>query len=189
MTGSLLEEGDILLGIKTEGINGTNYPFVKIMMERKPELYHARMENDKIFLDELMKANWAYTREITALQEKGYLHKAFRIHNTLLNGKSWQGMPEGLGVCIDLSLVPVLPLFQFLFMQDMIGENVFPSHFNMGIGMVAAVAREHWEDAMRVIGRYSECWRIGQVEKNDFHKGETAWSVGKIKWRRGFDKG
>ncbi len=189
LTGSLLEEGDILIGIKTEGINGTNYPFVKIMMDKKPELYHAKMEDDKTFLDELMKTNSAYTREITALQEKGYLHKAFRIHNTLLNVKSWQGMPEGLGVCIDLSSLPVLPLFQFLFLQDMIGENVFPSHFNMGIGMAVAVPREHWEDAMRVIGEFSECWRIGQVEKNDSHKGETAWSVGRIQWRAGLDKG
>lgn len=61
-------------------------------------------------------------------------------------------MPEGLGVCIDLSAVPVMPLYQFLFAQDMIGEDVFASHFNMGIGMAAAVPEKYWEEAMEVIG-------------------------------------
>ena len=187
LTGSRLADGDILIGIKTEGINGTNYPFIKIMMDKKPELYHAKIDENTFFLDELMKANSAYTREISALQERGYLHKAFRVHNTLLNEKSWQGLPQGLGVCIDLSLVPVMPLYQFLFSQDLIGENVFPSHFNMGIGMIAAVPCEHWQEAMRIIGQFSECWRIGHVEKNNVHKGERVWSAGTVQWHTDSD--
>lgn len=187
LTGSRLADGDILIGIKTEGINGTNYPFIKIMMDKKPELYHAKIDENTFFLDELMKANSAYTREIAALQKRGYLHKAFRVHNTLLNEKSWQGLPQGLGVCIDLSLVPVMPLYQFLFSQDLIGENVFPSHFNMGIGMIAAVPCEHWQEAMRIIGQFSECWRIGHVEKNNAHKGERVWSVGTVQWHTDSD--
>ncbi len=151
------------------------------MLDKNPELYRAKTDADRFFLDELMRANTAFTREIAALQEKGYLHKAFRIGNSLLNWKYWQGIPEGLGVCIDQAALPVLPLFRFLFEQDRIGENVFSHHFNMGIGMAVAVPEKHWEDAVSVISRFSQCWRIGQVERGG-HKGIKVWSRGRIQW-------
>lgn len=182
LTGSRLKEGDILIGIRTEGIDGTNYPIVKIMLDKNPALYHAKIDDNNFLLDELMKANSAFTREITALQEEGYLHMAFRSSNTLLKWKSWQGMPEGLGVCIDLSALPVTPLYRFLFAQDMIGEDVFSHHFNMGIGMTVAVSENHWREAMKVIGQFSQCWRIGQVE-TDRYKGVKVWSKGQISWK------
>ena len=182
LTGSRLTEGDVLIGIRSEGIDGTTYPFVKIMLDRKPELYYAKIDENRFFLDELMKANSVFTREITALQEEGFLHKAFRIRNSILNEKSWKGIPEGLGVCIDLSAVPVMPLYQFLFAQDMIEEKVFLRHFNMGIGMAVAVPEKDCKDAMKIIGQFSECCRIGQVEADDKRKGETVWSKGRILW-------
>ncbi len=181
LTGERVREGDVLIGMKTEGIDGTNFPFVKILLDKNPELYRAKTDADRFFLDELMRANTAFTREIAALQEKGYLHKAFRIGNSLLNWKYWQGIPEGLGVCIDQAALPVLPLYRFLFEQDRIGENVFSHHFNMGIGMAVAVPEKHWEDAVSVISRFSQCWRIGQVERGG-HKGIKVWSRGRIQW-------
>ena len=183
LTGSSIKEGDILIGIKTEGIDGISYPFVKLMLDKKPELYHAQIDENTSFMDELMKANLVYTREIAALQELGYLHKAFRISNSLINVKCWRDIPEGLCAYIDLSSVPVMPLYRFLFEQDMIGENVFPFHFNMGIGMVVAVPEKHWKEAMKIIGKFSECWCIGQVETDDRNKGEKVWSKGHILWQ------
>ena len=183
LTGSEVQEGDILIGIRTEGIDGTSYPFIKVMLDRKPELYHAQIDKNRLFLDELMKANSAYAREIMALQEKGYLKGACRSGKTMLsNWRGWQGMPDGLGVCFDLSAIPLLPLYRFLFEQDMIGENMFPYHFNMGIGMTVAVPEEHWKEAMEIISQFSECWRIGQIESDDKHKGEKFWSKGRISW-------
>ena len=183
LTRNCVEKGDVLIGIKTEGIDGTNYPFVKIMFDKNPGLYHAQIDENKFFLDELMKVNSVYTREITALQEEGYLRGAFRISNTLMNKFIWRNIPEGLGVCIDLSALPVMPLHQFLFEQGMIGENTFSYHFNMGIGMVVTVSEKDCKDAMKVIGQFSECWRIGQVESNEERKGEKVWGKGKISWK------
>ncbi|MBD5444634.1 MAG: helix-turn-helix domain-containing protein [Lachnospiraceae bacterium] len=183
LTRSCVEKGDVLIGIKTEGIDGTNYPFIKIMLDRNPGLYHAKIDENKFFLDELMKANSAYTREITALQEYGYLKGAFRMSNSLMNDGIWRGIPKGLGACIDLSALPVMPLYKFLFEQGMIGENVFHYHFHMGISMVVAVKEKDCKDALKVISQFSECWRIGQVESNDGHEGRKVWGKGKISWK------
>lgn len=204
LTADRLKEGDVLIGIKTEGIEGASYPFVKVMLDRKPELYHAKIDENTFFLDELMRANTAYTREIMALQEAGFLHMAFRSGHallnreacngsysgmadmrsghTLLNRRIWSEIPEGIGACIDLSAVPVLPLYRFLFEQDMIGEKVFTYHFNMGIGMIVAVPEKRRKEAMEIIGRFSECWCIGRIEADNGHKGARVWSRGKISW-------
>lgn len=77
-----------------------------------------------------------------------------------------------------------MPLYQFLFEQDMIGESVFPNHFHMGIGMAAVVPERHWKEAMEIVGQFSECWRIGRVEADKEHKGEKVWSKGQIAWKK-----
>lgn len=44
LTGNCLREGDVLIGIRTEGIDGTNYPIVKIILDKNPALYHAKID-------------------------------------------------------------------------------------------------------------------------------------------------
>lgn len=34
LSGKCLEEGDILIGMQTNGIEGTSYPFIKIMLDK-----------------------------------------------------------------------------------------------------------------------------------------------------------
>ncbi len=188
ITGSSIGEGDVLIGIGTEGIEGTSYPFVKAMLNKNPELYHAKIDEEHFFIEELLRANRAYAREIAVLQEKDYLRGAFRISNSLLNNRVWNPVdrnkiPEGLCVNIDLSALPVMPLYRFLFEQDMIGENVFPYHFHMGIGMVVIVAEQNCEAAMELIGQFSECWRIGQIEKGNRYAEKKIGTRGQIKWQ------
>lgn len=174
--------GDVLIGIKTEGIDGTNYPCVKIMLDKKPGLLSAKMDGENFFLEELLKPSTAFTREIMALLDKEYLHGAFRVPNSLVKQCLWSDLPNGLLASIDLSAIPVTPLYRFLFQQDMIGESVFPYHFHMGIGMVAVVPADKCEEAMKTIGKFSECYRIGQIEADTEHKGEKVWMKGRITW-------
>lgn len=76
--------------------------------------------------------------------------------------KGWRELPDGLYACVDMTKIPVLPLFRFLYEQDMIGADVFPHRFHMGIGMVVAVPADKCREAMQVIGQYTECWNIGE---------------------------
>lgn len=182
LDGSQIREGDILIGIRTDGIDGTNYPIIKVMLDRNPRLFQEKMEEGHSFLDELLKPGRAFTGEIRALQQRGLLHGAVRVQNSILKRRSWKCVPEGLGACIDLCAVPVFPLHRFLFQQDMIGERVFPYHFNMGIGMIAVVPEDGWKEAMEMIGQISPCWRIGRIMKDTGHEGEKVWTEGRILW-------
>ncbi len=48
--------------------------------------------------------------------------------------------------------------------------------------MTVVVPEKYWKEAIEVIGQFSECWRIGQIETDDKHKGEKVWSKGRISW-------
>ncbi|MGN1181157.1 MAG: helix-turn-helix domain-containing protein [Suilimivivens sp.] len=180
--GKQIREGNVLIGIQTEGINGTNYPIIKIMMDRKPELAYAKIDDEHYFAEEMMKANVAFVREIAALQEADCLHGVFRMRNHLLNAGPYQHLPEGLAACIDLKKIPILPFYRFLIEQDMIGKNVLPYHFHFGIGMVVAVPENRCEEAISVIRRSRNCWRIGEIKKNAEHSREKVWAEGKLVW-------
>lgn len=179
---SNIKAGDVIIGIKTEGIDGTNYPCVKVMLDRKPGLLYAKIDEEKYFLEELLKPSTAFAREIMALVDKGCLQGAFRVPNSLVKQCLWGDLPGGLLAEIDLSRIPVTPLYRFLHEQDMIGESVFPYHFHLGIGMVAVVRSEKCEEAMQVIRQYSECYQIGQIKPDTEHKGEKVRMKGQLAW-------
>jgi len=177
-----IKEGDALIGMRTQGIDGTHYPIIKVMLDRRPDLLHAKIDEEHFLLEEMMKANVAYTREIMSLQKCGYLHGAFRVHNSLFRNKGWRELPDGLYACVDMTKIPVLPLFRLLYEQDMIGADVFPHRFHMGIGMVVVVPADKCQEAMQVIGQYTECWNIGEIRADKEHKEEKIRTTGKLQW-------
>lgn len=183
ITEELIEEGDILIGLRTEGIDGTNYPIIKVMLDRKPELAYAQIDEGRYFVDELMKPNTAFTKEILELLEADCVHGIFRVSSRLMNVKKGVScyIPEGLGACIDLDQIPILPLYRFLIEQDMIGRNVLHHHFHFGIGMVVVVPREKCEQAMDIIKEYRECWCIGTIMRDEEHPGEKVWTKGQLR--------
>ncbi|MDE6914592.1 MAG: hypothetical protein K2P35_13010, partial [Lachnospiraceae bacterium] len=88
-----------------------------------------------------------------------------------------------LGMCIDLSAIPVTDLYRFLYRQDMIGRNVFHYHFHFGIGMLVIVSKEDKERAMDIISRYHSCYCIGRIEKcRNKDSYEKVWTKGEIQW-------
>ncbi|MBR1471834.1 MAG: hypothetical protein IJ600_09370 [Lachnospiraceae bacterium] len=180
-----IQEGDILIGIETSGMDGVNYPMLKVMMDRKPELIHTKVEGDTSLLDLLLKPNRIYTKAAEALQEYHCVRALYRVNNHLFNEKLWRDLPDGLSANIELSALPIRPLYQFLHDQDMVGEKVFQYHFHMGVGMIAVVPKECADQAMELIGRTENCWRIGRIVKNEGENGK-AWKsleTGELKWK------
>lgn len=182
ITSQMVQEGDVLIGLQTDGINGITYPIIKVMMDRNPELNYAHIDEKHYFVEEIMKPNAAYAREIAALQEAECLHGIFRVKNHLMNGSTYYMLPEGLGVCINLSQIPIVPLYRFLMQQDMIGKNVFHHHFHFGIGMLVAVPKDKCMLAMELIQKYRECYCIGRIDRKREYKGHRVWTEGELQW-------
>ncbi len=178
-----VQAGDVVIGIRTDGIDGTNYPVIKVMADRNKNLINERLANRQLFLDEIMKVNTAYTDVFLRLQKEKLIHGACRVGNTVISQRIARFLPEELGVCIDLSAIPVSDLYRFLYRQDMIGRNVFQYHFHFGIGMLVIVSKENKERAMEIISRNHPCFCIGRVEQcHNKGNSKKIWTKGEIQW-------
>ncbi len=81
-------------------------------------------------------------------------------------------LPEGMHVTIRKDAWEVLPIFKMLQRMGNVEEKVMYNTFNMGIGMVLAVAKEDVDAAMAAIRAAGETpYVLGSAEKGE--KGTT----------------
>jgi phosphoribosylformylglycinamidine cyclo-ligase len=73
-------------------------------------------------------------------------------------------LPKGLGARIDLTRVPVPPVFQWLAREGNIDQNEMLRTFNCGIGMIVVTSADKADAVAKTLAR----------------AGETAVSIGKI---------
>lgn len=176
MTGDQIAQGDVLIGLHTEGISSISYPFIKVIMDRKPDVAYARIDGQKLFVDEMMQPNNCYVNVVRALSGQNLIHGIFNISKSLFNRKCYSTMPRGLGACICVSGIPVPALFQYLYDLNMMDRECFMRDFSLGIGMILAVPGEQCDKAVGIIERYHKCYIVGTIEKDDDHPDARVWA-------------
>lgn len=182
LTGERIKEGDVLIGIMTEGLESICFPFIRVMLDRNPELAYAKIDKEHYFMEEILKPNIAYTNVITELIEKDLADGIIYVENSILNPSIYARVPKGLGVCIQMPDIPLTPLYRFMVELDFVGKKFFPYRFPFGIGMVVVVPEKQCSQTIKVISKYHDCYVIGRVEKNCEHAEEKVWTEGEIKW-------
>jgi phosphoribosylformylglycinamidine cyclo-ligase len=77
-------------------------------------------------------------------------------------------LPEGTDAVIRKESWPVLPVFTFMQAKGAIEEGEMYRTFNMGIGMVLAVAQEHAEEVRdRFASQGESCYEIGAITEGE----------------------
>ncbi|MDE6221400.1 MAG: hypothetical protein K2G51_13415, partial [Lachnospiraceae bacterium] len=177
ITGNKITEGDILIALHTQGISSLSYPFVKVILDRRPDIAYAKLEGEKIFMDELMKPNTSYVNVICELKRQNLIHGVFAVSKSLFNRKCYNTMPKGLGAGICVAAIPVPALFQYLYDLNMMDRECFLDDFSLGVGMLLAVPKEQCDRAVKVIEKYHPCYCVGKIEKDAEHPDARVWEV------------
>jgi phosphoribosylformylglycinamidine cyclo-ligase len=92
-------------------------------------------------------------------------------------------LPQGLGVTLDASTWPMLPVFAWLAREGGVAPEEMARTFNCGIGMVAVVAKERADDVLNALKTAGEdAIVIGDVVPPDGQKSQAkgkgeAWAV------------
>lgn len=175
ITGSHIAEGDAIIGLYTEGISSISYPFVKVVLDRRPDIAYAKIDGEKIFMDELIKPNASYVKVVSELIGENLIHGVFCISKSLFNRRCYDTMPKGLGAEIDIKAIPVPVLFRYLYDLNMMDRECFLDNFSIGIGMLLAVPEDACDKAVKMIEKYHRCWRVGTIEKDDEHPDARVW--------------
>ncbi len=153
-----VQAGDLVFGLRSSGVHSNGYSLVRKIVARAglgwdapapfvdgKTLAEALLEPTRIYVKPLLQA-LRQTSAIKALAHitgGGYPENIPRV------------LPDGLGVTIDLSSVPVLPVFRWLAAEGGVAEREMLRTFNCGIGMIvigAAGKAEEVEEALRHAG-------------------------------------
>ena len=136
-------EGDVLLGLASDGVHSNGYSLVRKIVERTGLGWEADCPFGPGSLGAaLLTPTRLYVRPVLAAVRAGGVHGLAHITGGGLTENLPRVLPEGLGAEIDLAAWTLPPVFGWLAAEGGIAESEMLKTFNCGIGMIAVVAAD-----------------------------------------------
>ncbi|MBQ7266537.1 MAG: phosphoribosylformylglycinamidine cyclo-ligase [Firmicutes bacterium] len=167
--GSKISEGDALVGIASSGIHSNGYSLVRKVFEpTKENLLQNYPELGGSLGEALLTPTKLYVKPVLELIKKVNVKGLSHITGGGFIENIPRMMPKGLKAVIEEGTWEILPIFKLLEEKGNVERISMYNTFNMGIGMVAAVAKEDAEKAVSVLEAMGEkAYIIGSVEKGE----------------------
>lgn len=167
--GSKLEEGNVLIGLRSSGVHSNGFSLVrKVFGIDENTINNTYDELDKPLGETLLTPTKIYVKPILALMKEIEVKAVSHI----TGGGFYENIPrmlkEGLTAKINKDAVPVLPIFNVIQRVGGISEHDMFNTFNMGVGMSVVVAKEDAEKAVQILKANGEdAYILGEIIKSD----------------------
>jgi phosphoribosylformylglycinamidine cyclo-ligase len=166
LTGATIQAGDLLLGLPSTGLHTNGYS-----LARKLVFEIAGYRHDSFLAElgctvgqELLKIHRSYAKPLRALLDAGLLKGAAHITGGGLTDNLPRILPRGFAARLDTAAWPEPAIFALLRRLAGIPEEECRRTFNLGIGMVLAIAEVRLDAAEKILKRLREpFFRIGAV--------------------------
>ena len=162
LTGKNIRAGDVLLGLPSNGLHTNGYSLARRLL-----FDEARLPLDDALADELLQVHRSYLKQIRALMKAGLLKGAAHITGGGITDNTPRILPEGLAARIDLSTWTIPPLFEKLRAIGNLGWADYRRTFNLGIGMILAIAKRNVPKARAALALLGETsFEIGEIVRS-----------------------
>ena len=163
--GSLIAEGDILLGLASNGAHSNGYSLIRKIIEMKRVDLSAQLAG-RTLSDLILAPTRIYVKPVLKLIKSVNVKGLAHITGGGLTENVPRVLPKGLAAHIERGAWTTPPLFTWLKEQGNVAEREMHRVFNCGIGMVAIVSAEEAAAAEAVLAKTGETvWRIGAVRR------------------------
>ena len=172
ITGENLAPGDVLIGMASSGVHSNGFSLVRKVFEKE-----LTKEGLNTYYDELGRtlgeALIAPTRiYVQALKEVKAAGVSVKACSHITGGGFYENVPrmlkEGTRAVIQKDSYPIPPIFDLLAKKGNIEEKIMYNTYNMGIGMVLAVAPADVEKAVEAILKAGDTpYVIGSIEAGE----------------------
>ncbi|MGX7351184.1 phosphoribosylformylglycinamidine cyclo-ligase [Enterococcus canis] len=144
ITGATIKDGDVLLGLASSGIHSNGYSLVRKIFFEEQGLTGKEVlpELTQPLAEELLTPTRIYVEALLPLVKQQLVKGIAHITGGGFVENIPRMLPENLAAEITLGSWPELPIFQALEKYGQIPHLEMFEIFNMGIGMVLAVAPE-----------------------------------------------
>ncbi|EAD2625606.1 phosphoribosylformylglycinamidine cyclo-ligase [Listeria monocytogenes] len=166
ITEGAVKEGDTLIGIPSSGIHSNGYSLVrKIFFKDNEWTLDAEIsELDVPLVEELLKPTRIYVKPVLEVLKEIDVHGITHVTGGGFVENLPRMLTNDLAVKVELGSWPVLPIFDVMKKYGQLNEMEMYEIFNMGIGMVLAVAKADVERTLEVLVQNEEAaYVIGEV--------------------------
>lgn len=153
-----VKEGDLLLGLASNGIHSNGYSLVRKVIQRSRVDLDDPAPWNKVqaFGAAVMAPTRIYVRSVLAAIRAGGVHAAAHITGGGITENLPRVLPEGLGAEVDLRSIALPGVFGWLAIKGRISEEEMLRTFNCGIGMVLVVDPHRAESLVRILAGADE---------------------------------
>lgn len=157
-----VKKGDLLIGLPSSGLHSNGFSLVrKIFFEKRDfSLKEELPELTKPLGEELLTPTKIYVKTLKPLLEKNLLHGISHI----TGGGFIENLPrmfgEDLAAKVDVSSYPLPAIFQALEKYGELNRLEMYEIFNMGLGMVLAIAPENLKEVSQILKDHNEPFYI-----------------------------
>jgi phosphoribosylformylglycinamidine cyclo-ligase len=163
-----VREGDVLIGLASSGLHANGYSLVRSALLPRYGLDEHLDELGRILGDELLEPCTIHTPDVLALHRDGLLHAAAHITGGGIGENLPRALPAELDARIERGSWIEPPIFGLIQRAAEISDDDMFATFNMGLGMVLVVDKEHVDDVLaRTGGRGSV---VGEVVPSEVER-------------------
>lgn len=187
--GTKVKEGDILLGLASNGLHSNGFSLVrKLVKDTQGATYdsHVPFESQAANLGEaLLTPTRIYVKPVLHILRRfaGDVHSMVHVTGGGLLENVPRSIPEGLSAEIDCAAWPFPPVYQWLKKIGKLSNTDLSRTLNTGIGFILVVNPKSAEEiAIQLSEQGETVYRIGTVKKDagtrvTLLNQDTAWNV------------
>lgn len=161
--------GDAIVAMASSGPHSNGYSLIRRVIEQAAlplDTYVPELGED--LGSALLTPTRIYARDCLALMAEVEVHAYAHITGGGLAANLARSLPEGAGAVLDRATWRLAPVFALLAERGGIKRDDMETTFNMGVGMVAVVARQDRDRAIATLAeRGVPAWEVGSVTSED----------------------
>lgn len=170
ITGKEIRPGDVLIGIASSGVHSNGFSLVRKVFEMSEQSLNTYYDElGKTLGEALLAPTKIYVKALRSVKESGVVIKGC---SHITGGGFYENIPRMLpeGVCASVKKdsYTVPPIFSLLQKNGQIEEKMMYNTFNMGIGMMLAVAPEDRDKTLAALqAAGEEAYVVGSIEAGE----------------------
>ena len=170
ITGENIKDGDVLIGIASSGVHSNGFSLVRKVFEITKESLDTYYDELGTTLGEaLIAPTKIYVKALKSIKNAGVTIKGC---SHITGGGFYENiprmLPENICAVVEKDSYEVLPIFKLMQKVGGIEETMMYNTFNMGLGMIVAVAKEDADTVMEAIKAAGETpYVVGHCENGE----------------------
>ncbi|MGH7607761.1 MAG: phosphoribosylformylglycinamidine cyclo-ligase, partial [Gemmatimonadales bacterium] len=166
--GDRVRHGELLVGYASTGLHTNGYTLARriVFQSLRLGIDDPFPETDQTVGEVLLAVHRSYAASVRPLL--GRVHALAHVTGGGIPGNLVRVLPAGCAAVVDAGSWPWPPLFRVLMRAGAVSRDEMRRVFNLGVGMIAVLARDDVDGAVHAAARVNvPAWIIGEIGREE----------------------